>query len=74
MKSGKYKATNEFIDDINLIWDNCKTYNQEGSVRKNYERNTDLRLLRISLKSQKGWKRSQRSSLRSIFQALDQDI
>ena len=32
LKSSKYKIINDFIDDIQLIWDNCKLYNQEGSV------------------------------------------
>lgn len=32
LKSGKYKTATEFQDDIQLIWDNCKRYNQEGSV------------------------------------------
>lgn len=32
VKNGKYKNNSEFLEDLNLIWDNCKTYNQEGSV------------------------------------------
>jgi bromodomain-containing factor 1 len=32
LKAGKYKSMNEYQDDILLIWDNCKRYNQEGSV------------------------------------------
>ena len=31
VKSNKYSTINEFIDDLNLIWQNCKIYNQEGS-------------------------------------------
>ena len=27
----KYESTEEFLNDIQLIWDNCKKYNQEGS-------------------------------------------
>jgi len=31
LKAGKYKTVNDFLEDIQLIWDNCKLYNQEGS-------------------------------------------
>ena len=30
--NGEYKIIQEFIDDINLIWENCRTYNQAGSA------------------------------------------
>lgn len=29
--SGKYKTYEEVFADIQLIWDNCKLYNQTGS-------------------------------------------
>ena len=29
--SGKYKTYEEVFADIQLIWDNCKLYNQAGS-------------------------------------------
>ena len=32
MKGGKYQTANAILDDIQLIWDNCKTYNLEGTV------------------------------------------
>jgi len=31
LKGGKYKYVEEALSDIQLIWDNCKTYNAEGS-------------------------------------------
>ena len=31
LKNSKYKKIIEVLDDIQLIWDNCKTYNAEGS-------------------------------------------
>jgi hypothetical protein len=31
LKNSKYKYIIEVLDDIQLIWDNCKTYNTEGS-------------------------------------------
>jgi hypothetical protein len=30
--AGHYSNHQLVLDDIQLIWDNCKTYNQEGSV------------------------------------------
>ena len=32
MKSDKYKTVEEILDDMQLIWDNCKLYNEQGSV------------------------------------------
>lgn len=32
LKNEKYKFVEEFFDDIQLIWDNCKLYNLAGSV------------------------------------------
>ena len=29
--NGEYKIFQEFIDDVNLIWENCRTYNLQGS-------------------------------------------
>ncbi len=31
--SNKYSSIDEIIDDVKLIWDNCRTYNRENSVR-----------------------------------------
>lgn len=31
LKSGKFSSIGEFLDDLQLIWTNCKTYNMEGS-------------------------------------------
>jgi hypothetical protein len=31
LTKGKYKKYDEFFKDIQLIWDNCKTYNIQGS-------------------------------------------
>lgn len=28
----QYENVEEFLDDTQLIWDNCKTYNLKGSV------------------------------------------
>ena len=30
--NGEYKIFQEFIDDVNLIWENCRLYNQAGSA------------------------------------------
>ena len=35
LMNSKFTTLQEVIDDIQLIWDNCKTYNQEGSVKSN---------------------------------------
>jgi len=31
-RSNKYKFVEEVLNDLQLIWDNCKLYNAEGSV------------------------------------------
>ena len=31
LKNGKYKYIEECLNDIQLIWDNCKHFNAEGS-------------------------------------------
>ena len=31
LQNGKYKDVKKALDDIQLVWDNCKLYNQEGS-------------------------------------------
>ena len=31
LDNGEYKIFQDFMNDINLIWKNCKTYNQPGS-------------------------------------------
>ncbi len=33
LKDKKYQLVSEVLDHIQLIWDNCKTYNCEGSVK-----------------------------------------
>ena len=32
LREEKYNFVEEVLDDIQLIWDNCKAYNQSGSV------------------------------------------
>ena len=32
LNDNKYRTVEEFIDDVQLIWDNCKAYNEAGSV------------------------------------------
>jgi hypothetical protein len=32
LNEGEYLYVEDMIDDIQLIWDNCKTYNVAGSV------------------------------------------
>jgi Bromodomain len=32
LKSSKYSSVSEVTADLMLIWDNCRTYNQIGSV------------------------------------------
>ena len=32
LKDERYQAVEDVFDDIQLIWDNCKTYNPSGSV------------------------------------------
>lgn len=31
-KESKYRYVEEILNDIQLIWDNCKSFNAEGSV------------------------------------------
>lgn len=32
LKKIKYESISQVLDDINLIWDNCRKFNQSGSV------------------------------------------
>ena len=32
LREDKYNFVEEVLDDIQLVWDNCKAYNQSGSV------------------------------------------
>lgn len=32
LREERYQSVEEVLDDIQLIWDNCKTYNIQGSV------------------------------------------
>jgi hypothetical protein len=32
LKASKYSTISEAMADLQLIWDNCRTYNQVGSV------------------------------------------
>jgi len=34
LKGNKYKKMDDVLEDIQQTWNNCKLYNQEGSVRK----------------------------------------
>jgi hypothetical protein len=44
LKASKYSNVQEVLDDIQLIWDNCKKYNIEGSdiykIAQHCEKNT----------------------------------
>jgi hypothetical protein len=33
LKQEKYSTIEELIDDFQLMWENCRTYNQAGSVK-----------------------------------------
>lgn len=33
LREERYQTVEEVLDDIQLIWDNCKLYNQQGCVR-----------------------------------------
>ena len=32
LRDEQYVTVEQVLDDFQLIWDNCKTYNQQGSV------------------------------------------
>ena len=32
LRENRYQSVEEVLDDIQLIWDNCKLYNQQGCV------------------------------------------
>ena len=42
----KYRYVEEALDDIQLIWDNCKTYNQPETVKPGLFSGS-IRLLKI---------------------------
>jgi hypothetical protein len=56
LKTSKYKFIIEVLDEIQLIWDNCKTYNAEGSEiflqAENVEKHAD-NLIKKYYKSEK---------------------
>lgn len=33
LRDESYKTVEQVLDDIQLIWDNCKTYNPQGTVK-----------------------------------------
>lgn len=33
LREERYHIVEEVLDDIQLIWDNCKIYNEQGCVR-----------------------------------------
>lgn len=32
LKDDRYETVEEVLDDIQLVWDNCKTYNSQNTV------------------------------------------
>lgn len=42
VKNSTYQHVEECLDDIQLIWDNCKSYNAEGSVKIKETTNNSL--------------------------------
>lgn len=38
LNAGKYSTVQSVCDDIQLVWNNCKTYNMQGSVSVHYIR------------------------------------
>jgi hypothetical protein len=32
LREGKYRSVEEVLDDMQLIWDNCRRYNPAGTV------------------------------------------
>lgn len=45
IKNSEYVHVEECLDDIQLVWDNCKNYNAEGSVRNIWEKAALISLL-----------------------------
>jgi hypothetical protein len=62
LQSDSYRWVEEMLDDLQLIWDNCKTYNHSGSVI--------LLLSSGSTCSQIKWINFTRSLLKTILPAL----
>ncbi|KAJ3370177.1 histone acetyltransferase [Kappamyces sp. JEL0680] len=56
VESDKYQTADQFIDDVNLIWTNCRTYNQDGSTYVKCANRLEkwfkerLKILRIEMK------------------------
>ena len=46
LKDGKYQTVENVLDDIQLIFDNCKVYNAPGSVNFSLTNKVDLQLSR----------------------------
>ena len=45
--NGEYKIFQEFIDDANLIWENCRLYNQSGSAIVKKANNLDKKMRQL---------------------------
>ena len=35
LRDDKYRFVEEYLDDVQLVWDNCKAYNAPGTVNYN---------------------------------------
>lgn len=53
LNSGKYNTVQNVMDDLNLIWSNCKLFNREESVKKIYNANYIQSIYRLAIKCQK---------------------
>ena len=62
LKDNRYDHVEEVFDDLQLIWDNCKTYNSPDTV--------NLYLLSGFIMLQKNWKDLLRKWQRIIFPTL----
>ena len=60
LQERKYQLNSEVLDHIQLIWDNCKTYNIEGSVI-NLIRNL-ISLISRSINKQMKWKKQPKNT------------
>ncbi len=42
LKANKYKFVEDALHDVFLVWENCKTYNAQGSVSLSFSKETHL--------------------------------
>lgn len=76
LQNGEYKLFQDFMSDINLIWKNCRTYNQNGSEIVKMANHCDKKMKQLIDKQFKNYqnKNSNKKSNNSSNLSYEQKI